>query len=210
MKLFVFLVAMAFIPLLILLWWKSRMWIMRQRTLNQSRRVGVNLATYMEKTFGPFGSTTEEILSHVNNDHELLLALCYRIGQKAELRGEGTLSETERRLLAIESLEGQVNNGGFDQYFFNSNGNDAATALTGLKDVGATEATALLDRAMAVFPNGKPPTDRFRRQKAMDKIISQAEPIWNQCDLEFYALQEDIGGLCIAYAKRNSADIILP
>ena len=68
----------------------------------------------------------------------------------------------------------------------------------------------LLERAMAVFPDGKPPTDRQRRQEAMDRMESRSKPVWNKCDSEFYDQKEDIGELCLQYAKKKRAEIILP
>src|SRR5438067_1856780 len=94
---------------------------------------------YFEKQYGALGKTTEEILGHENasNAFTVLGALHWRIGQKAEARGERSLTDTERRLLAAYWVEAEVNNGGFDQYFFNSAGDNAGTALAGLKEMGA-------------------------------------------------------------------------
>ncbi len=163
---------------------------------------------YFEKQYGALGKTTEEILSHENSTNALTVlgALHWRIGQKAEAR----LSETERRLLAAYLVEAEVNNGGFDQYFFNSAGDDAEAALAGLKEMGAGGAAALLERAMAVFPGGKPPADRFKRQGVMEQIASQSKPVWNNCDDEFYELKESISELSLAYAKKKRAEIALP
>src|SRR5688572_17376891 len=82
---------------------------------------------YFEKQYGRLGKTTEEILAHENatNGFTVLGALHYRIGQKPEAR----LTDTERRLLAAYWVEAEVNNGGFDQYFFNSAGDNAEEAL---------------------------------------------------------------------------------
>jgi len=76
--------------------------------------------------------------------------------------------------------------------------------------MGAVGAAALLERAMAVFPGGKPPADRFKRQELMDQIASQSKPIWSKCDDEFYELKESISDLSLAYARKNRADIVLP
>jgi hypothetical protein len=167
---------------------------------------------YFEKQYGLLGKTTDEILAHENatNGFAVLGALHWRIGQKAEARGEHSLTDTERRLLAAYWVEAEVNNGGFDQYFFNSAGDNAEAALAGLKDMGAAGAGALLERAMAIFPGGKPPADRFKRQQAMEQIASQSKPVWNKCDDEFYKLTESISDLSLAYAKKKRTEIILP
>ena len=167
---------------------------------------------WFEKRYGMFGKTTEEIFSHENatNGFDVLSALRYRMDQKADARGEGSLTDTERRLAASYWLEAEVNNGGFDQYFFNSAGNNAELALAGLKDMGATGAAGLLGRAMAVFPGGKPPADRAKRQEVMQQIAVQSKPVWSQCDSEFYKLTERLGDLSLAYAKKKRGEIVLP
>jgi hypothetical protein len=89
-------------------------------------------------------------------------------------------------------------------------GNNAETALAGLREMGAAGAARLLERALAVFPGGKPPADRFKRQEVMQQIAAQSKPVWSQCDSEFYKLTEDLGGLSLAFAKKKRAEIVLP
>jgi hypothetical protein len=48
----------------------------------------------------------------------------------------------------IDALEGEVNNGGFNQYFFNSNGVNAEKALIALREVGANDHAKLLAQAI--------------------------------------------------------------
>ncbi len=170
------------------------------------------LALREEKKYGPLGKTTDEILSHERDDKkdDVYFALLWRIGQKIDRNGWDHLTDTERRLVAVQALEGEVLNGGFDQYFFNSTGNDAEVALAGLKDIGAKIAASLLERAMAVFPGGRPPADRQQRWKAMDQIKSSSKPVWEKCDDEFYKFQEDLSQMSLAYARTNRAQIILP
>jgi hypothetical protein len=182
--------------------------IPRWRRAQSASKVGA----YFEKEYGPLGKTTDEILSHddTNTVYKVRGALNYRIGQKAEVRGEQKLTDPERKLLSAFWVEAEVNNGGFDQYFFNSAGDNADVALAGLKEMGAAGAAALLERAMAVFPDGKPPKDRSKRQEVMQQIAAQSKPVWGKCDSEFYKLRENIGNLSVAYAKKKRAEIVLP
>ena len=208
----IILAVVSFVILGVLKWkqgWKATM---IQALVDQARTAGESMADFAEKEYGPLGITTDEILSHESDNKKgnVLGALCYRIGQKAGTRGESSLSDTERRLCAAYWLEGEVMNGGFHQYFFNSTGNDSDASLAGLKEMGATAAAALLERAMAVFPGGEPPADRLKRTEAMDKIVSQSKAVWDKCDSEFYNRKEDTYELCLAYAKNKRAEIILP
>lgn len=48
-----------------------------------------------------------------------------------------TLNKFEKNILFIEMLEGEVNNGGFDQYFFNSSGEYAHETYKAMKEINA-------------------------------------------------------------------------
>jgi hypothetical protein len=49
----------------------------------------------------------------------------------------------------VEGLEAEVNNGGFDQYFFKSAGDEAVAAIAALIAIGATKIAALLSYAFS-------------------------------------------------------------
>lgn len=210
------LVAIVFITAIVtfgfLKWRRVRQSADEQAMLAQARETSARISALMEKDYGPLGTTTDEILSHESDEHasKVLLALLYRIGEKANKRGIQSLTPVERHLPAVSTLEAEVVNGGFDQYFFNFSGGDSETALAGLKEIGATGAARLLERAMAAFPGGKPPPDREKRWKAMEKVASEADSLWAACDKEFYDLKESIDDLLLAYAKRRRSEIILP
>ncbi len=167
-----------------------------------------DLVEKMEKKYAAFGKTADEILSH--DDPEVFDALCWHLGRKATAKGKSSLTPTELKLLAVCDLDGEVNNGGFDQYFSNSAGDDAADALVVLKDMGAVKTAALLAKAMAVFPSSKPPADRFKRQEVMEKIQDRSEAVWDKCDDAYYKLGENLRPLSLACARKHKAEIVLP
>jgi hypothetical protein len=208
-------VVIAVVVLGIFTWRQRQRRALRNELLEQAEAAGRGIAEYAERTYGPMGSTTGEILSHEGGDGQknILGALCYRIGKKADARGESSITEIEHRLYAVYFMDGEVMNGGFHQYFHNSAGNNAGVALAGLKDMGATSTAAILESAMAVFSGGKPPIDRKKRWKVMKKMESRSNPIWENCDSEYYNRkedEEDVYELCFNYAKKNRAEIILP
>lgn len=172
------------------------------------------IAAATTNKYSPLGTTTDEILSHENDamKDDVLDALVWRLGQKSENRGWTNLSDTERRLISVYAMQEEVLDGGFKQYFSTGLGGDADVALAGLKDMGATVTANVVERAMAQFPGGKPPTDNEQRRETMDKIEATAEPVWEQCDHAYDdALDKDnIDALGLAYAKKKRADIVLP
>jgi hypothetical protein len=62
--------------------------------------------------------------------------------------GFDELFHEEQEVIALFWLEGDVLNGGFDQYFANSSDDLAPLALSGLKRIGATKTHRILESAM--------------------------------------------------------------
>ena len=170
------------------------------------------MAAGASNKYSALGMTTDEILSHENDakKDDVLGALLWRLGQKSEQRGWDNLSDTERRLIAVDAMNGEVLDGGFKQYFSTSLGADVEVALAGLKEMEATGTVEIVERAMAQFPGNKPPADYGQRSAMIDKIEATAGPVWDKCDNAYYDLKEDRDALELAYVKKKRADIVLP
>ena len=84
------------------------------------------MAARASNKYSPLGTTTDEILSHENDamKDNVLSALLWRLGQKSERREWKNLSDSERRLIAVDAMNGEVLDGGFKQYFSTSLGAD--------------------------------------------------------------------------------------
>jgi len=99
----------------------------------------------------------------------------------------------------VELLEGEINNGGFHQFFYNSTGDETSKVIQALKKIGALKAANIVERAAAKFPGGMPPTDRTKRQ---DLLLEQVDPrikIFEKLDQEFFAYPDDLQGLLEKY-----------
>jgi hypothetical protein len=109
------------------------------------------------------------------------------------LEAGGELSALERTVYLAWFFDAEVRNGGFDQFFFNSQGNHAAGTLDALRDIGALKARALLQKAMALFGPEGPSPDRDLRWDQMDDIPNRAD--WNAMDTEYYNSGERMADL---------------
>ena len=116
-------------------------------------------------------------------------------------RSEG--EPVDRRQVAnlIENMEAEVNNGGFDQLFYNSTGDNTAETIQALETIGAFAMADILKRAAAKFPGGTPPKDRFARQEILLQISPNAEA-FEELDGEFYGYPDDLADLL---AKHSSS-----
>lgn len=104
--------------------------------------------------------------------------------------GPAALSQIERVGVGIWMLEAEVNNGGFDQYYFNSAGDLAVPTVQALIEIGATNTASLLAAANSEFPDGLPPVDRNMRQRVLDQIRDRAR--FGALEQEFYRYSEDL------------------
>jgi hypothetical protein len=168
----------------------------------------VRYAAMLEAEYGPLGKTTDAILGH-EKDREaatVVGALVHRLRAKPPQR----LGLVEKKLLAVYGLREEVENGGFAQYFGGPVGDSSATALQALKDLGATSLAKTMQKALAVFPAGKPPADQARRVRLIETIKRRANGIWGACDEEFYLREEGLADVALAYVKKNRAAIVIP
>ena len=94
----------------------------------------------------------------------------------------------------IENLEAEVNNGGFDQFFYNSAGDDTEGIIRALETIGAVTTAEIVRRAAAKFPGGMPPKDRFQRQDALLQISPDSDA-FEELDGEFYGYPDDLSEL---------------
>lgn len=102
----------------------------------------------------------------------------------------------------LNELAGEVMNGGFNQYFFNSAGDDAATAIEALDAIGARETHALLVAACSRFPGGMPPSEWSKRQEALEEVDPNTA-IFEQLDQAFFAYPDNLDVLLDAYERRR-------
>jgi uncharacterized protein DUF4375 len=98
----------------------------------------------------------------------------------------------------VGELEAEVNNGGFDQFFFNSAGDNASKTIEALEVIGAQKTAAIVRRACAKFPSGMPPADRNARQALLLDVVSPEGDAFEAEDEAFYADAADVSALIAA------------
>lgn len=99
-----------------------------------------------------------------------------------------------KETLLLGWLIGEIENGGFDQYFFNESGDDFATTLEAAINVGGLRVAAILDEAAALFPGGVVPKDCVERRQILiqlsDACISNPDPFGDLTEKFMVALPE--------------------
>ena len=108
----------------------------------------------------------------------------------------------------IQSLEREINNGGFNQYYFNNSGDFAHETVESLKAIGAEKTALILQKANHQFPGNRVPKDRDERQDVLEQIENDANKIWDELDKEFCAYEEDLNALNMKYVKAHRSDFM--
>lgn len=117
--------------------------------------------------------------------------------------GLEALSPAEATAVGVWLLDAEVNNGGFDQYYFNTGGELAALTVQALRDIGAMQTASLLDAANQDIPTLPLPRERDARAAVLDQIADHSR--FRALETEYYLEEEDRIGLLAAYLRRMGA-----
>ncbi len=134
-----------------------------------------------------------------------LVEVSTRVSRRSDELGFDRLTIPEQVFYVVWTLEADVNNGGFDQYFFNSWGDHADVAPDAFRAIGARKTAAIVERATQVFGAGGPPKARPQRQEALSKVRGQAKSVWGEAEKEFFAYPDDLPTLLKLYVATNLA-----
>jgi hypothetical protein len=104
------------------------------------------------------------------------------------------LSELDRVLITIWTLEAEVNNGGFHQYYFNSAGDWAHYAPVALRAIGAHTMADIVEHANALFGSNGPPRERAARQTVL-LAFADGDARWGALDAQFWTYPDDVATL---------------
>ena len=113
------------------------------------------------------------------------------------------LTEPEKTFYYNQYLEKEINNGGFNQYFYNSSGDFAHQTLISLRQINAIKTADILQLAIDQFPNSIVPKDRSERQEILETIEEKADEVWEQLDKRFLEYEDNLYDLNIEFIKQN-------
>ena len=142
----------------------------------------------MEKEFldNYSGQTTDELIAMKEEYRIDSLVLAFE--QAIQEKSESELSERERYILAIEAMEREVNNGGWQQFFENTDNEYNDSLPVALDAIGCPETAQLAREAI----------DANHLGSDLDDF-----------DAKYYALTESIEVKLFEYIEKNAAEIKL-
>ena len=113
------------------------------------------------------------------------------------------LTEEQKNFFFNQNLEREVNNGGFNQYFYNSSGDFAHETINSLKIIGADKTANILQQAIDLFPDKTVPQNRTKRQEILEKIEETVSEIFEELDQKFFIYEDDLNTLNIEFVRQN-------
>jgi uncharacterized protein DUF4375 len=187
--------------------WEEHMRLFRQQlkerlTVFLKRELGTAWLEYS-------GQSTNELLSLEGKYRcdSLVLAFEEAIGQKAQHGGRESLTMEERIVLAVEALEREVNNGGYDQFFMNSSREFAPIIVGALRRVGCKKTATITQKAIEALGTADLQSD------AIEKVICARDEKRGAklrlCDDSYYKSAEPIAERLFEFIKANRASISL-
>ncbi len=134
---------------------------------------------------------------NIQSPEDLVSEMANAVLEKCDY-GEHTevLTPEERRFYLVHILWMEVNNGGFDQYFCNSSGDDAPETLAVLRSMGANFVADLMEKSLIQFGETYP-TDWDERND-LTNGWEEEDPrfaVMAECADAFY--EDEAGDACL-------------
>jgi hypothetical protein len=156
------------------------------------------------------GQSTDELiaLEGVFRTDSLVLAFEQALDQKAYHRGKAALSAEEVVVLAVEALERELNNGGYEQFFTNSSKEYAAVIVDALSRIGCVQVVALTSKAIAALTiDGALTADAI--DHAMSATDEERTRKLRACDQDYFRLRTDLAAPLFQFVKSQRGKIVL-
>ena len=164
-----------------------------------------NMRSSLDSAYAFQGDIWEQedriIQYHISN------ALCEKSNYGEEF---SKLNEYEKVFLVMDELVMEVNNGGFDQFFHNTDGHYNDILVPSAEAIKAYDIAKICRKALAIYAKNVDAESVIEKRAYHDSMeymqIYKYDPIFpdlNKCDDAFYASEDSITGLSVQYAKEN-------
>lgn len=166
-----------------------------------------NRPIYKDLTDGIIDSTKDEELLQLIFDN---LSENLPEDYDKEYKTVTSLNESKQAIYVIWLLEGEVNNGGFNQFYFNSSGEFADLLPDALTLVGATKFAGLMRRANSIYISENDKITEHQDGTLEGFSKSYEDNPLDEFDNEFYELYEveNLNDLQVQYIRANKSEFV--
>lgn len=145
------------------------------------------------------GQTVDELITLEGRYRLDSIVLAFE--QALQHKPADRLSQPEIVILAVESFEREVNNGGYSQFFENDPG-FAPIIVDALTSIGCTTTASLTQEALRALG-----VEKGFGSKDVAAAISQADPsrdeLLDRCDQRYFRDVSDVAGALFEYIKQH-------
>ncbi|HEX8913764.1 MAG TPA: DUF4375 domain-containing protein [Humisphaera sp.] len=113
------------------------------------------------------------------------------------------LNDYEKAYYAVAWLGIEAQNGGLNQFFFNSTGGMVPEVRMGLRMMGAERTLSILERAMRLFGRQELPRDDLERREIVLSLAEEAEESLDELTDEFFDVVDELHEQHTSFATRN-------
>lgn len=178
-----------------------------EEQLNQSIEAFKNRPIYTE--------LTEQIID-TSSDENLLQVIFDNLSEKqpedfeSEYETVMSWNKSRQAIYMIWALETEVNNGGYNQFYFNSSGQFYKYLPDALKLVGANKFADLTKRANETFEKENPKITQYQDGTLEGFSKSYDDNPLNDYDTEFYELYqtENLQQIQVDFIRKNKKEFI--
>jgi hypothetical protein len=153
------------------------------------------------------GQTIDELIAM--KESYRIDSLVLAIEQALVTRPEAELSNAERVVLAVEALEREVNNGGYQQFFMNSPGEFTPFIVQALELIGCPKCAAITASAIAEL-NLPDDFEADAVHKAASELSEESSERLGKADSRYYKNDENIEQSLFEYIEGHSHEFQLP
>ena len=139
----------------------------------------------------------------MNKEQPDLFRISDAVFDRLSKLGYESMTQPERVFLCVWELEAEVNNGGFDQYYFNSAGDNAVDAVQSLAAIGAMKTAEVVKSVNSLFGADGPSPDRHKRQEQLLNLAEASIEKMIEADARFLKYDDNLEELLSAYVSKN-------
>ena len=156
----------------------------------------INISDDVEIDTSMFETKSIDEIWKIEEKENFVVEMDKYIAEKCEYGDSMETLNAEQRILYItQALEMEVNNGGFAQFFFNSDGCFGNEIVSSFEKIGAMKTAEICKKAISIYGD-KVPTDRDEREDVLtpddEKEEERIEAILNECDDAFFEYEDDL------------------
>jgi hypothetical protein len=155
-----------------------------------------------------YGGQTIQQLIAMKESHRID-SLVLAVEQALAGKPKAELSEAEVVVLAVEALEREVTNGGYEQFFRNSSGEFTALIVPSLESIGCPKVAAITAEAIATLALPEKFVPDIVKHVA-SRISGEGRAKLGACDSRYYKNDESIEQRLFLYIERRQQEIQIP